>query len=61
MYISVIGHGRSGKTTLFKALSGLESTQGYSDGDNIISIDVPDERVDELTKIFKPKKSTYAR
>ncbi len=61
MYISVIGHERSGKTTLFKALSGVESAQGYSDGDSIISIDVPDERVDELTKIFKPKKSTYAR
>jgi len=61
MYISVIGHGRSGKTTLFQALSGVKSVQGYSDGDNIISIDVPDERVDELTKIFNPKKSTYAR
>lgn len=61
MYISVIGHGRSGKTTLFKALSGVESAQGYSEGESIISIDVPDERVDELTKIFNPKKSTYAR
>ncbi len=61
MYISVIGPARSGKTTLFQALSGVESTRGFSDGDNIISIDVPDERVDELTKIFKPKKTTYAR
>ena len=61
MYISVIGHARSGKTTLFQALSGSQGTQGFSDGDSIISIDVPDERVDELTKIFNPKKSTYAR
>ncbi len=61
MYISVIGPARSGKTTLFQALSGVESARGFSDGDNIISIDVPDARVEELTKIFKPKKSTYAR
>jgi hypothetical protein len=39
----------------------VESARGFSDGDNIVSIDVPDVRVDELTKIFKPKKSTYAR
>ncbi len=61
MYISVIGPARSGKTTLFEALSGVESARGFSDGDNIISIDVPDSRVDELAKIFKPKKTTYAR
>lgn len=61
MYISVIGPARSGKSTLFQALSGVESARGFSDGDNIISIDVPDVRVDELTRIFKPKKSTCAR
>jgi len=61
MYISVIGPARSGKTTLFQALSGIESAKGFSDGENIISIDVPDARVDEMTKIFKPKKTTYAR
>ncbi|MHB8108872.1 MAG: DUF933 domain-containing protein [Syntrophorhabdaceae bacterium] len=61
MYISVIGPARSGKTTLFQALSGIESARGFSDGDNIISIDVPDGRIDELSKMFKPKKTTYAR
>lgn len=61
MYISVIGHAHSGKTTLFQALSGVPSVHGFSDGDGIIAIDVPDERVDELTKIFNPKKRTYAR
>jgi GTP-binding protein YchF len=61
MYISVIGPARSGKTTLFQALSGIESARGFSDGDNIISIDVPDPRVDEMAKIFNPKKTTYAR
>lgn len=61
MYISVIGPALSGKTTLFQALSGVESARGFSDGDNIISIDVPDERVDKLSSIYKPKKTTYAR
>lgn len=61
MYISVIGPARSGKTTLFQALSGVESARGFSDGDNIISIDVPDSRVDEMARIFKPKKTTHAR
>ncbi|MEN6616014.1 MAG: DUF933 domain-containing protein [Syntrophorhabdus sp.] len=61
MYISVIGPARSGKTTLFQALTGIESARGFSDGENIISIDVPDARVDELSKIFKPKKTTYAK
>ena len=61
MYISVIGPARSGKTTLFQALSGIESARGFSDGDNIISIDVPDFRVDEMAKIFNPKKTTHAR
>jgi ribosome-binding ATPase YchF (GTP1/OBG family) len=61
MYISVIGPALSGKTTLFQALSGVESARGFSDGDNIISIDVPDARVDELTRIYRPKKTTYAR
>ena len=61
MYISVIGPALSGKTTLFQALSGVESARGFSDGDNIISIDVPDARVDELSRIYRPKKTTYAR
>jgi GTP-binding protein YchF len=61
MYISVIGPALSGKTTLFQALSGVESARGFSDGDSIISIDVPDARVDELSRIYKPKKTTYAR
>jgi GTP-binding protein YchF len=61
MYISVIGPALSGKTTLFQALSGVQSARGFSDGDNIISIDVPDARVDELSRIYRPKKTTYAR
>jgi GTP-binding protein YchF len=61
MYISVIGHSGSGKTTLFQALSGTKNDGGYSDKANLAMIDVPDERLDILTKIFKPKKTVNAR
>jgi ribosome-binding ATPase len=61
MYISVIGHSGSGKTTLFQALSGTQNEGGYSDKASLATIDVPDERLDILTNIFKPKKTVYAR
>ena len=61
MYISVIGHSGSGKTTLFQALSGTKNEGGYSEKANLAMIDVPDERLDILTKIFNPKKTVYAR
>ncbi len=61
MYISIIGNAGSGKTTLFQALSGMTHDGGYSDKTNLAMIDVPDERLDILTKIFKPKKTVYAR
>ncbi len=61
MYISIIGNAGSGKTTLFQALSGIRNEGGYSDKANLAIIDVPDERIDALTKIFKPKKTVYAR
>ena len=61
MYISVIGHSGSGKTTLFQALSGIRNDGGYSDKSNLTMIDVPDQRLDILTNIFKPKKTVYAR
>ena len=55
MQISIIGLRQSGKSTLFSALSGKEkNTEG------IATVKVPDERIDKLSKIFKPKKTTYA-
>ena len=61
MHISVIGHSGSGKTMLFRALSGLSGDTGYSEAASLATIDVPDERLEVLTKIFKPKKTVYAR
>jgi len=62
MLISIIGNAGCGKTTLFQALSGIDmSSQRAVNPGSITTIDVPDERLDALTKIFRPKKTVYAR
>jgi ribosome-binding ATPase len=60
MYISVIGATRCGKTTLFQALSGIMPSPSATTC-AIATIDVPDERLDRLSEIFKPKKTVHAR
>ncbi len=62
MLISIIGNAGCGKTTLFQALSGA-GMNGHitADQGSITTIDVPDERLDTLTKIFRPRKTVYAR
>ncbi len=62
MKIGIVGFPRSGKTTVFNALTGLDAAVGFG-GDptkpNLGTIKVPDDRVDRLSDIFKPKKITY--
>ncbi|MGA3174132.1 MAG: DUF933 domain-containing protein [Syntrophorhabdales bacterium] len=60
MRLSVIGSPRSGKTTLFTALSGIAATTGQN-RPAVAVIEVPDERVDRLSRIFRPKKTVYSR
>ncbi|MCX5759501.1 MAG: 50S ribosome-binding GTPase [Candidatus Hydrogenedentes bacterium] len=62
MKIGIIGLARSGKTTLFNALSGAHAAVGAfgSREANIAVIKVPDARVDQLAALVKPKKTTYA-
>jgi GTP-binding protein YchF len=60
MHISIIGGPGCGKTTVFQALSGI-AAENKSGGDHIAVIDVPDYRIDELVKIFKPRKTVYSR
>jgi len=57
MHIAIIGKQGSGKSTLFRALSGGEGPSRAE----VAAIDVPDDRVDKLSAIFKPKKTTYVR
>ena len=64
MKIGLVGLSKSGKTTLFNLLTGSQvATSRYDTGRNELHAGiarVPDERVDRLTGIFQPKKTTYA-
>ncbi len=62
MKIGIIGLAAAGKTTLFNALTGgAASTGGYGAARvNVGAAHVADARVDALSGVFKPKKTTYA-
>jgi ribosome-binding ATPase len=62
MKAGIIGFARSGKTTVFNAISGAHAAVGAfgSRDANVAAIKVPDARVDKLSEIFKPKKKTFA-
>ena len=62
MKIGIIGLAAAGKTTLFNALTGgAASTGGYGAARvNIGAAHVADARVDVLSAVFSPKKTTYA-
>jgi ribosome-binding ATPase len=65
MQIGIIGLPQTGKTTLFQALAGGEkAVSAYSSGKLEIHTavaEVPDPRVDQLSRIFRPKKTIYAK
>jgi GTP-binding protein YchF len=61
MQLGLIGMPQVGKTTLFELLTGA-SDKGNNQGKaNTAIIRVPDDRIDYLSGIFKPKKTTYAQ
>lgn len=65
MEIGIIGLPNSGKTTIFNALTRSQTaTQAFSSGQlevHTAVVDVPDPRVDELSAMFKPKRTIYAQ
>lgn len=61
MKVGIAGFPRSGKTTIFNALSGQQAdVGGFTDKVHLGSIKVPDARIDWLREHFKPRKTTYA-
>ena len=63
MDIGIIGLARSGKTSLFNAVTrGAAQVGAYSSQQepNVGVARVPDERVDALAEVFKTRKITYA-
>jgi ribosome-binding ATPase len=62
--VTIVGLPGSGKTTVFNALTGGHAETGGFSGSraapNVSVVKVPDERVDRLSALFNPKKTTYA-
>lgn len=60
MKIGLVGFAGSGKTTVFNTLTGLGVPIAFGGDVHLGTVKVPDERVDRLSALFKPKKTTYA-
>ncbi|MBI5960503.1 MAG: redox-regulated ATPase YchF [Chloroflexi bacterium] len=64
MRLGIIGLPNSGKTTIFNALTGSSyPTDPFSSGQlevHTAVVNVPDARLDRISAIYKPKKTTYA-
>jgi len=64
MRLGIIGLPQSGKTTLFNALTRGDvpvTTSGGRFDVHTAVVNVPDERLDRLTELYRPEKEIYAR
>src|SRR5512140_694444 len=60
MRIGLVGFAGSGKTTVFNTLTGLNVPSGFGGEVHLGTVKVPDVRIDKLSAMFSPKKTTYA-
>jgi len=60
MRIGLVGFAGSGKTTVFNTVTGLKVPLGFGGEVHLGTVKVPDARIDKLSALFKPKKTTYA-
>lgn len=60
MKIGLVGFAGSGKTTVFNTMTGLDAPTGFGGEVRLGTVRVPDERIDALSRVFSPKKTTYA-
>jgi hypothetical protein len=60
MKVGLVGFAGSGKTTVFNTMTGLDVPTGYGGELRLGTVKVPDARIDALSRIFSPKKTTYA-
>lgn len=62
MRTGIIGLPQTGKTSLFKILTHSHSAVGFGGHETHLGVArVPDPRLDELIRMFEPKKSAYAQ
>ena len=57
MKLGIIGLPGAGKSTLFDALTKKITGAEHKGEDRIATIHVPDDRVDALSRMFKPQKT----
>ena len=60
MKIGLVGFAGSGKTTVFNTMTGLDVPLTFGGEVRLGTVKVPDARIDKLSAIFSPKKTTYA-
>jgi GTP-binding protein YchF len=60
MKVGLVGFAGSGKTTVFNTMTGLDAPVGFGGSLQLGIVKVPDSRIDRLSGMFKPKKTTYA-
>ncbi|MCA9228962.1 MAG: 50S ribosome-binding GTPase, partial [Planctomycetales bacterium] len=60
MKIGIVGYQGSGKSTLFEWITGTPADPAQAHTAQMAMCQVPDPRVGELCKIYKPKKITQA-
>lgn len=60
MKIGLVGFAGSGKTTVFNSMTGLDAPVGFGGDVRLGAVKVPDDRIDRLSGIYSPKKTTYA-
>jgi len=64
MKIGLVGLNQTGKTTLFNLLTGRDDDASAAGGKGVANIGtgfVPDERIDFLSAMYRPKKTIYAK
>ncbi len=60
MRFALIGPPQSGKSTLFAAITGQPPNPAHAMEEQLTTANVPDARLDFLTSLYKPKKTTPA-
>ena len=61
MKLGIIGLPQSGKTTVFEALTNNTADPSHKGDDRLSMVLVPDRRIDKLSEMYSPQKTTYAR
>jgi GTP-binding protein YchF len=60
MKIGLVGFAGSGKTTVFNTMTGLDVPVTFGGEVRLGTVKVPDARIDKLSALFSPKKTTFA-